>query len=123
MPRLESRVLSSWFDEKYLYRIEEGDPKFSPTKIEAVRRDGGDFDDYQIENLKRKLVSSSFPMAQFAISLETDEFRRFVRIYVESLLPTRKRASSQSISVVPKDEITSRLSKSFRDTPVPRIAP
>jgi hypothetical protein len=111
MSRLESQVLSSWFDEKYLYRIEEGDPKYSPTKIEAVRRDGGDFDDFQIENLKRKLISTSFPMTQFAISLETDEFRRFVRIYVESLVPARRNTAFQSISIVPKDEIRSRLSK------------
>jgi len=41
--RRESQILASWFDENYEYHIEEGDLRYSPPKIEAVRKDGEDF--------------------------------------------------------------------------------
>lgn len=105
---MEALFLSSWFDEIYLYRIEEGDPRYSPSKIEAVRRDGGDFDDLHLASLKRRLVSHTFPQPKFEISVETDEFRRFVRIYVDF---ASMRDDRGVVSNVSRDEIRTRLAK------------
>jgi hypothetical protein len=107
-----SQILSSWFEQNYEYRIEEGNLKNFPSKIEAVRRDGGDFDDFYLANLKRHLQISSFPPSLFSIYFETDEFRRFVRIYIDSARnhnSKKKIEQLQKWSVIPKSEIQSRL--------------
>ena len=105
--------ISSWFDQNYAYRIEEGHPRYSPSKIEAVRRDGEDFDDLYLANLKRHLQLFAFPNSIFSLRFETDEFRRFVRIYIDSAQNNhvkKKREKIQIWSVIPKYEIQSRLS-------------
>jgi hypothetical protein len=107
-----SQLLSSWFEQTYEYRIEEGDLRYSPSKIEAVRRDGGDFDDIHLQNLKGHLQSSAFPINTFSLYFETDDFRRFVRIYVDSAQNSHsKRKKYQAIrwSIIPMDEIQSRI--------------
>jgi len=80
--RSEIQMVSSWFDENYEYRIEEGDLRYSPSKIEAVRRDGEDFDDHHLENLRSRLQAIAFPASVYSLTFETDEFRRFIRIYI-----------------------------------------
>ncbi len=104
------QLLPSWFDQNYGYRIEEGDLKWAPSKIEAVRRDGGDFDDVYLENLESHLKATTFPPSLFKMYIETDEFRRFVRIYVDSAhnLPTKK--DEIIWAVIPKNEIQFRIS-------------
>jgi len=77
------QVLLPWFDQTYLYRVEEGDPRFESSKIEAVRKDGEDFDDAYLGSLKRHLESSIFPRSIFTLDFQVDEFRRFVRMYVD----------------------------------------
>jgi len=103
----------SWFDQKFEYRIEEGDLRYAPSKIEAVRRDGGDFDDLYLQNLKVHLRTSAFPPSIFNLYLETDEFRRFVRIYIDSVQSGHAKKKVEQIrqwSVISKDEIQSRIS-------------
>jgi len=107
-----SQLVSSWFEQTYEYRIEEGNLRYFPSKIEAVRRDGEDFDDIHLQNLKGHLQSYAFPINIFSLYFETDEFRRFVRIYVDSAQNSRgKRKKYQAIhwSIIPVDEIQSRL--------------
>jgi hypothetical protein len=106
---MESQFLTSWFDETYQYRIEEGNPKYSPSKIEAVRKDGGNFDDFHLTNLMRQLVSRAFPRSMFEIGFETDEFRRFVRIYVDLAVSRKKKNELNSWTIIPTDEIRLRL--------------
>jgi len=50
----------SWFSEKYLFRVEEGLPKEAPSKIEAVLKDGKDFDDIRLANLRRPIAEFHF---------------------------------------------------------------
>ena len=110
--RRVSQLLSSWFDQAFEYRIEEGDLRYSPSKIEAVRRDGGDFDDIYLQNLKLHLQSSAFPVNFFSLYFETDEFRRFVRIYVDSAKSNyskKKRDRNSHWSIISKSEIQSIL--------------
>ncbi len=111
--RPATQLLSSWFDQNYEYRVEEGDLRYSPSKIEAVRIDGGDFDDLYLQNLKIHLVSSVFPSSIYTIDFEVDDFRRFVRIYVDHSAHgshvKKKNEKIQHWSVVSKDEIQSRL--------------
>lgn len=110
-----SQLLSSWFDQTFEYRVEEGDPRYAPSKIEAVRRDGEDFDDLYMQNLKLHLQTSALPSSIFNIYLETDEFRRFVRIYVDSAqnnhIKKKKIDQLHHWSVIPRGEIQSRLSR------------
>jgi hypothetical protein len=109
--RRVSQILSSWFDQAYEYIIEEGDLRYSPSKIEAVRRDGGDFDDIYLQNLKLHLQSSAFPTSMFSLFFETNEFRRFVRIYVDLANNNygKKKRDRAHWSVIPKSEIQSRI--------------
>ena len=107
-------MVSSWFDENYEYRIEEGDLRYSPSKIEAVRRDGEDFDDLHLENLRRRLQATAFPASVYSLTFETDEFRRFIRIYIDFAKHTqgeKKADKIQSWSIVAAAEIRSRLAK------------
>jgi hypothetical protein len=101
----------SWFIQNYGYRIEEGDLRWAPSKIEAVRRDGGDFDDLSLEDLRARLKASAFPPSLFNLYLETDEFRRFVRIYIDWVHNgnTKKGKDAITWSVIPVDEIQSRI--------------
>jgi hypothetical protein len=112
-----SQLLSSWFDENYEYRIEEGDLNYAPTKIEAVRGDGENFDDFYIESLKRRLQAGVFPPSLYALYFETDEFRRFVRIYIDRSNHGRTKKKIDQIrswSVITMDEIRSRLAMQGR---------
>ncbi len=110
--RPSSQFLISWFDQNYGYRIEEGDLRWAPSKIEAVRRDGGDFDDLYLENLKAHLKAAIFPPSLFYMYFETDEFRRFVRIYIDTVHNgfSKRKKDEISWSVVPKNEIQFRIS-------------
>lgn len=115
-PKRQVLSPSSWFDENYDYRIEEGDLTSAPSKIEGVRRDGGDFDDFHLQILTNRLLAKVFPPSIYATQFETDEFRRYVRIYVDYAkghvkIKTKKKGEWEihSWSVVPADEIRSRL--------------
>ncbi len=106
------QLLTSWFEQNYEYRVEEGDLRYAPSKIEAVRRDGEDFDDVHLANLKRRLKSTAFPISSFVIYLEIDEFRRFVRIYIDLAHHSQIKKKGDKIhhwSIVTKDEIQSRI--------------
>jgi len=107
------QVFLSWFGQAYAYRVEEGDPRYGPSKIEAVRKDGEDFDDVCLDYLKRRLEATIFPRSLYILSLEVDEFRRFVRIYVDSTLnerPTKgKSETGLRRLIVPKDEIVTKI--------------
>jgi hypothetical protein len=107
-----SHLMVSWFDRTYQYRIEQGDLRYSPSKIEAVRRDGEDFDDLSLQILKAHLRATAFPPAVFDIIFETDEFRRYVRIYVDSAQNShsKKRGRLRHWAIIPKTEIQSRIS-------------
>jgi hypothetical protein len=102
----------SWFSEKYFFRIEEGLPKDTPSKIEAVLKDGKDFDDVRLANLRRQLQNSVFPTSDYMLYFETDEFRRFVRIYVDRSdrsVPDKEKRDHGFNAIIPKDEIEKRL--------------
>jgi hypothetical protein len=106
------QVLLPWFDQNYLYRVEEGDPRFEPSKIEAVRKDGGDFDDAYLESLKRHLEASIFPRSLYTLNLQVDEFRRFVRIFVDfgrNERQTKRKDEPALRIIVPKNEIETRI--------------
>jgi len=108
------QIIPSWFDQNYEYRIEEGDLRYEPSKIEAVRRDGEDFDDLHLQSLKLRLEQSMFPLSRFAIYFHSDEFRRYVRIYIDFAHSGKAKGKHGKIlqwSVVPKDEIKSRIIK------------
>jgi hypothetical protein len=90
----------SWFDQKFEYRIEEGDLRYEPSKIEGVRKDGGDFDDLYLQNLKAHLRASVFLPSIFNLYFETDELRRFVRIYIDSAKWPREKKGKADPTVV-----------------------
>jgi len=105
-------VFQNWLDQNYLLRIEQGDPRYEYSKIEAVRRDGGDFDDLYLTTLKHRLETTVFPTSIYTLYFETDEFRRFVRIYVDYTTNDTKKVKNQSAAnrlIVPKDEIETRI--------------
>jgi len=79
-----------------------------------VRKDDGDFDDESLMNLRLRLESSIFPKSVYRLYLETDEFRRFVRIYVDS---ARNKIAKKTHEVdlkiiVPVKEIETKLRES-----------
>jgi len=102
---------SCWFETDYLYRVEEGEKEFSPSKIEAVSKDGKDFDDATMMRLKLRLESSIFPKSAYRLYFESDEFRRFVRIYIDSVRnKIAKRTHEIDLKIiVPVEEIEKRL--------------
>ena len=102
---------SCWFETDYLYRVEEGEKEFSPSKIEAVSKDGKDFDDATMMRLKLRLESSIFPKSVYRLYFESDEFRRFVRIYIDSVRnKIAKRTHEIDLKIiVPVEEIEKRL--------------
>lgn len=102
----------SWFDQDFLYRVEEGQIDYVPSKIEAVRKDDGDFDDGYLESLKNRLEASIFPRRIYRLFVEVDEFRRFVRIYVDSIQNKKVGKKPEDIQlriIVPATEIEARL--------------
>jgi hypothetical protein len=102
--------LPSWFEVEYLYRIEEGVKGEWPSAIGAVRKDGKDFDDLTIAKLRSKLESSFFPKSTYRLFFESDEFRRFVRIYVDSVQNKRVGKDEVEIeTIVLPEEIEKRL--------------
>ena len=105
---------SYWFESEYLYRVEEGRREYSPSKIEAVRKDDNDFDDASMADLKLRLESSTFPKSVYRLYFETDEFRRFVRIYVDSVQNkiARKTHEVDLKIIVPAGEIEKRIRES-----------
>ncbi len=105
---------SCWFETEYLYRVEGGEKEYSPSKIEAVRKDDKDFDDASMEKLKLHLESSIFPKSVYRLYFETDEFRRFVRIYVDSVRnKIEKRTHEVDLKIiVPVEEIQKRIRES-----------
>jgi hypothetical protein len=52
---------------EYLYRIEEGVKRETPSAIGAVRKDGKDFDDVAIARLRSKLELSFFPKSTYRL--------------------------------------------------------
>jgi hypothetical protein len=103
-------VFLNWLDQNYLLRIEQGDPRYEYSKIEVVRRDGGDFDDPYLAIMKHRLETSVFPTSIYTLYFETDEFRRFVRIYVDYAV--KHKGKDQAVTyraIVPKDEIETRI--------------
>jgi hypothetical protein len=110
--RQSSQFLTSWFDQDYRYRIEEGDLRWAPSKIEAVRCDGEDFDNLYLQNLLGRLKATVFPPSLFKVYFETDEFRRFVRIYIDTAHNSfsKRKKDEPSWSVIPKNEIQFRIS-------------
>jgi hypothetical protein len=108
-------VLSScWFETDYLYRVEEGEKEYSPSKIEAVRKDDKDFDDLSMMKLKLRLESSIFPKSVYRLYFESDEFRKFVRIYVDSVRNkiAKKTHEVDLKIIVPVEEIEKRIRES-----------
>ena len=102
--------LPSWFETEYLYRIEEGVKGEWPSAIGAVRKDGKDFDDGAIARLKIKLESTLLPKSAYRLFFESDEFRRFVRIYVDSVQNKRVGKDDVEIeTIVPPEEIEKKL--------------
>lgn len=103
----------SWFDQEFQYRIEEGEPSFEPSKIEAVRKDGEDFDDGYIANLHSRMERSFFPRSKYRLEFETDDFRRYIRIFIDSpkskILKVGKKTVFELV-IVPKAEIAQQLS-------------
>ncbi len=92
--------------------MEEGLPREAPSKIEAVLKDGKDFDDARLANLRRQLQNSVFPVSDYRLYFETDEFRRFVRIYVDRSdrsVAEKKQQDQGFNAIIPKDEIEKRL--------------
>ena len=107
---MEYFELLSWFEEGYLYRIEEGVKGEWPSAIGAVRKDGKDFDDVAIARLKMKLESTLLPKSTFRLFMESDEFRRFIRIYVDSVQNKSVGKGEVEIeTIVPPEEIEKRL--------------
>lgn len=104
--------LLSWFERDYVYRVEEGERDVQPSKIEAVRRDGKDFGDEYLAKLKLRLESSLLPRSLFRLYFETDEFRRFVRIYIDSVQNKvmKKGKEIDFKIIVPVVEIEKRIS-------------
>jgi hypothetical protein len=95
---------------EYLYRIEEGLKRERPSAIGAVRKDGKDFDDVAIARLRSKLELSFFPKSTYRLFFESDEFRRFVRIYIDSV--QNKSLGKDDVEIetlVPPEEIEKRL--------------
>ena len=107
--------MSSWFEEEYLYGVEEGMQEVEPSKIGAVRKNGEDFDDAYLARLKMRLETSVFPKTLYRLYFETDDFRRFVRIYVDSVLNVKfgKKLGDIDLKIIiPAEEIRKRLSGS-----------
>lgn len=112
-------ALPSWFEEEYLYRIEEGVKGDWPSSIAAVRKDGKDFEDLRIARLRIRLESSLLPKSIYRLFFEADEFRRFIRIYVDSV--QNKRVGKNDVDVqfiVPPDEIAKRLQRPEMKAPM-----
>jgi len=92
--------------------VEDGERDVQPSKIEAVRKDGYDFGEEYLARLKLRLESSVFPRSLFRLYFETDEFRRFVRIYVDTVRnPAKKRGGVDFKILVPVVEIEKRISQ------------
>ena len=89
-----------------------GLPKEASSKIEAVLKDGKEFDDIRLANLRRQSRNSIFPTPDYRLHFETDGFRRFVRIYVDrsdkSVLDKKQQEQGFNV-VILKDEIEKRL--------------
>jgi hypothetical protein len=108
-------LVLSWFEQDFLYRVEEGEREVVPSKIEAVRKDGEDFDEPYLDTLKARLEASLFPQSRFRLYFETDEFRRFARIYVDTVQnrPAKKGRETNFKIIVPAAEITRRITMRF----------
>lgn len=110
--RRKGSLVLSWFERDYFYRVEEGERDVQPSKIEAVRKDEKDFDDMYLARLKLRMEISIFPRSLFRLYFEADEFRRFVRIYIDTVQNKvmKKGKGIDFKIIVPVAEIEKRIS-------------